>query len=364
MELLGTISIGVALDLPLIVGPAREAAMRIESSVTSLSWIPLGAVEGFNRLTFGLLRVAHFDPPPPEVLGDLDELQATGRFRFANRLEAWIQVQDGCIVDAGQSGGGRVNVTRVGYGSASIAFTPVVLPDLRSEPEIGPTRARFVQTAGGQTGFPTPRRVRHEPYVQLWGPATWSTLALTIHADGRSEARLIGASSFPRHWVYNHGGRLVAKSGFIDYDAWWREAFGTHTPWGAEDSAPVVTAVESALERHLSVAVIDAKPRFLRLQAGRTLVQQGERGDELFLLFDGVLRVEVDGKPVTEVGPGAILGEMALLHEGRRMATLRAVTPCRVAVVPKDRIDRQALEELAKGHAPPRPLNGSPEACP
>jgi hypothetical protein len=42
--------------------------MRIESSVTSLSWIPQGAVEGFNRLSFGL-GVAHFDPPPPEVLG-------------------------------------------------------------------------------------------------------------------------------------------------------------------------------------------------------------------------------------------------------------------------------------------------------
>ena len=41
--------------------------------------------------------------------------------------------------------------------------------------------------------------------------------------------------------------------------------------------------------------------------------------------------------------------EMALLRAGRRMATLRAVTPCRVAVVPNDRIDRQALEQLAKG---------------
>ena len=32
--------------------------MRIESSVTSLSWIPLGATEGFTRLPFGL-GVAH-----------------------------------------------------------------------------------------------------------------------------------------------------------------------------------------------------------------------------------------------------------------------------------------------------------------
>jgi hypothetical protein len=131
--------------------------MRIESSVTSLSWIPLGAVEGFNRLSFGL-RVAHYDPPPPELLGDLDELQATDRFRFANRLEAWIEVRDGRIVDAGQRGGGRVNVTKVGYGSASIAFAPIILPDLRPDPEIATGWARFVQTAGrsGRLSRPPP----------------------------------------------------------------------------------------------------------------------------------------------------------------------------------------------------------------
>jgi hypothetical protein len=226
------------------------------------------------------------------------------------------------------------------------------MPDLRPDPEIGPDRARFAQTAGGVVGIPTPRRVRHPPYVQITPSIPWTTLTLTIHADGTTEQRLTGASSFPRHWVYDHAGRLVAKSGFIDYDAWWREAFGAHTPWGDEESAPIVTAVESALECQLSAAVIDAKPRFRRLEAGRTLVRQGEPGQELFLLFDGVLQVEVDGEAVTQVGPGAILGEMALLQEGRRTATLRAVTPCRVAVVPKDRIDRLALEELARGRAP------------
>ena len=114
-----------------------------------------------------------------------------------------------------------------------------------------------------------------------------------------------------------------------------------------------MTAVESALEHQLSVAVVDAKPRFRRLKAGRTLVQQGESGDELFLLFDGVLRVEVDGKSVTEVGPGAILGEMALLHEGRRMATLRAVTPCRVAVVPRAASTGRRWRSWAEAACPP-----------
>jgi len=71
---------------------------------------------------------------------------------------------------------------------------------------------------------------------------------------------------------------------------------------------------------------LPGRAQFRRLRAGRTLVQQGQPREELFLLFDGVLQVEIDGKPVTQVGPGAILGEMALLHDGRRTATLRAVT--------------------------------------
>ena len=110
--------------------------MRIESSVTSLSWIPQGATEGFNRLTFRLLA-SPTRSATSKVLGDLDELggpdevRATGRFRLANRLKAWIEVQDGRVVDAGQAGCGRIVVTKVGYGPASIAFTPVALPDLR-----------------------------------------------------------------------------------------------------------------------------------------------------------------------------------------------------------------------------------------
>jgi CRP-like cAMP-binding protein len=42
---------------------------------------------------------------------------------------------------------------------------------------------------------------------------------------------------------------------------------------------------------------------------------------------------------------------MALLEGGRRTATLRAVTRCRVAAVPGDRVDRAALAELARGRS-------------
>ena len=74
------------------------------------------------------------------------------------------------------------------------------------------------------------------------------------------------------------------------------------------------------------------------------------RARDLFLLLDGVLAVVVDGEPVAELGPGAILGERAVLEGGIRTATVRASTPCRVAVAQADQVDRVALAQLAEGH--------------
>ncbi len=329
--------------------------MRIESSVTSISWIPLGAVDvGLaGRLPFQL-GVAHYDPPPPDVLTDLEALRAENRFRFANDLRAWIEVDDSRIVGYGHAGRGYIGGTAVGFGPAGVTFAGVAFPDLRPEPEVGDGWVRFIQTAGGRTGAPVPRRVKHPPYVQIVSPTAWSTLALTIRADGSSQFEVVGASPFPRHWIYDHSGRLVAKTGFIDFETWYRSHFGTHSPWGDEESPAIVMAVETALERELSAIIIGSRPPFRRLAKGETLVEQGEPGQELFLLFDGVLSVEVDGKVITEVGPGAIQGEMALLEGGRRTATLRAVTPCRVAVVPGDRIDKEALRQIAAGRKAPQ----------
>ncbi len=92
--------------------------------------------------------------------------------------------------------------------------------------------------------------------MQFLAPIVWSTLELTLHADGRAEGRLVGASPFPRHWVYDRAGALDAKSGMTDFKDWAGHAFGKHTPWGDEDSPALVTAVETALERELSNTIM------------------------------------------------------------------------------------------------------------
>ncbi|MEN3360966.1 MAG: hypothetical protein V7637_4948, partial [Mycobacteriales bacterium] len=61
-------------------------------------------------------------------------------------------------------------------------------------------------------------------------------------------------------------------------------------------------------------------------------------------------RVTVDGTPLAEVGPGAVLGERAVLEGGSRTATLTAVTPVRVAEAAAAALDLAALAELSRGH--------------
>jgi hypothetical protein len=323
--------------------------MRIESSVTSISWIPQEAVEGLTKLPFGM-GVAHYDLPPPDHIDDLDDLASHDRFRFANHLSAWIDVDNGRITSHGYSGGGRIGSTTMRLAGRDVIFAAIALPDRQHTPVISDTWVRFVQTAGGRTGVPAPRRVRRPPFVQVAAPLAWTTLTLTLFADGKSTYELSGASSFPRHWVFDAEGNLALKSGLVSFKQWYRSAFGRHSPWGDEDSPALVSTIESALERELSVHIMtpDAQPQFRMLDEGRTLVEQGDLGGgDIHLLLDGLLSVEIDGAAVTQLGPGAIVGEGALVTGEPRNATLRAITRCRVASVRGDAVSIDRLAELA-----------------
>jgi hypothetical protein len=327
--------------------------MRIESSVTSISWIPSEAVEGLPKLPFSL-GVAHYDYPPPDRLVHIETMHRADLFREANELKAWIEVDDGRIVDHGHSGRGRIGLTRLRIGPKEISIPAVALPTLQNT-EVGDGWVRFTQTAGGRTGAPAPRKVRGKPYFQIHSAIAWTTLGLTIHADGSSEHEVVGASSFPRHWIYDREGILVEKSGTIDFDKWYREAHETNTPWGDEESPAVVTAVETALERELSAEIMSAesKPRTQALSPGETLFEEGDSTEDVnlvFLVLDGVLEAVVGGEVVSELGPGAIVGERALLEGGGRTATLRAKTKCKVVGVAGEELDRGALEQVAAGH--------------
>src|SRR5215470_12137106 len=132
--------------------------MRIQGSVAAISWIPSEAIKGLPKLPFEF-GIGHYNEPPPDRIdgpGELEQLRDADRFREANLLQAWIEVEDGAIVDSGYFGGGLVGATTFKFGPKSIVVPGVAFDVLRAKPEISDDKssARFAQTVGGRAGFP------------------------------------------------------------------------------------------------------------------------------------------------------------------------------------------------------------------
>ncbi len=67
--------------------------------------------------------------------------------------------------------------------------------------------------------------------------------------------------------------------------------------------------------------------------AGRQIMTQGAKGRECFFVVSGDVDVERDGESIGSVGPGELVGEIAMLVGGhQRMATARARTDCQVLI--------------------------------
>ena len=66
---------------------------------------------------------------------------------------------------------------------------------------------------------------------------------------------------------------------------------------------------------------------------GVNLTGEGASGYEFFVLRDGTATVTVDGTEVRTLGPGDFFGELAILGDGRRTATVTTATPAQVLVL-------------------------------
>lgn len=69
------------------------------------------------------------------------------------------------------------------------------------------------------------------------------------------------------------------------------------------------------------------------VEAGRVLTTQGEAGHEFMVVLAGTAGVTVNGHDVAVLGPGEFFGEMALIDDGPRTATVTALTPMSLGVV-------------------------------
>jgi CRP-like cAMP-binding protein len=69
------------------------------------------------------------------------------------------------------------------------------------------------------------------------------------------------------------------------------------------------------------------------VQAGQTLIKQGNPGDTFYLLLDGQAAVQVDGRDRPPLGAGSFFGEISILDRGPATATVVTSTPARLMVM-------------------------------
>jgi len=119
--------------------------------------------------------------------------------------------------------------------------------------------------------------------------------------------------------------------------------------------------------RHLA-----ARLEHLEVATGETIIRQGEAGEECYLLRSGRVEVvtsgaEGDERILATLDPGSLFGEAALLTDGPRNATVRAIEPCTLLalrrtdlleVFGEDRQTRERMLELMRMRDRPRRVRG------
>ena len=64
------------------------------------------------------------------------------------------------------------------------------------------------------------------------------------------------------------------------------------------------------------------------IEAGELLIQEGEPGSKLYIVESGELEVTINGEKIRDMGKGSMLGELALLYDAPRSATVQCMTKC------------------------------------
>ncbi|MDX6466019.1 MAG: hypothetical protein QOI27_1059 [Gaiellaceae bacterium] len=107
-------------------------------------------------------------------------------------------------------------------------------------------------------------------------------------------------------------------------------------------SVPIFAPLpQPVLERLAATAVA------LTVPAGETVFSQGERGDRFYVIESGRAEISVDGAAPKSVGPGDFFGEIALLRDVARTATVQAAEELSLVA-----IERDDFIAAVTGHAP------------
>jgi CRP-like cAMP-binding protein len=92
----------------------------------------------------------------------------------------------------------------------------------------------------------------------------------------------------------------------------------------------------------------------MEVEAGKALTREGASGSEFFVIVDGDVAVTKDGSEIRTLGEGDFFGEISLLEDRPRTATVTAKTPLRFFVLTRQNfrtlLDKQPeIEEKVTG---------------
>ena len=85
----------------------------------------------------------------------------------------------------------------------------------------------------------------------------------------------------------------------------------------------------------------------LRIEPGTVVVREGDAGDRFYVIVEGEVEISAEGKPVATQGPGGYFGEIALLKDVPRTATVTATSPVVLYA-----LDREDFLATVTGHSP------------
>ncbi|GIK43625.1 MAG: hypothetical protein BroJett011_74580 [Chloroflexota bacterium] len=79
--------------------------------------------------------------------------------------------------------------------------------------------------------------------------------------------------------------------------------------------------------------------QFESIPAGHTIFQEGQPGDLMYVVKEGEVDIFIHGQHVETVGPGGVVGEMALIDHTARSATAIAKTDCQLVPLDENRFN-------------------------
>ena len=85
----------------------------------------------------------------------------------------------------------------------------------------------------------------------------------------------------------------------------------------------------------------------LRIEPGTVIVREGDAGDRFYVIVEGEVEVTAEGKPISALRPGGYFGEIALLKDVPRTATVTAKTPAVLYA-----LEREDFLSTVTGHPP------------